>query len=74
MAIKNLGMTVHEAEVYFEVFRSLSSDPKSSHPIADLKQFSLFLALQLLSNTTSRQSLGDAQSLNSKYNTDWVGH
>ena len=37
VAIKQLSLTIQEAEVYFEVFRTLTQERRTAHPVIDLK-------------------------------------
>ena len=71
-ATRVLALTPAEAEVYYEVFRAIGSDKKL--PTVDLKQFGLYLALQLLSTASIRLSVENAGSLSSKFNSDGPGH
>ena len=72
-AIKQLSLSLQESNVYFEIFRHLVSTRRSSQPIVDVKQFCLYLVLQLYSTTTTRLSLENASSLSSKFNTEFPG-
>jgi len=67
-----LGLPPAEAEVYYEVFRAVGSDKRL--PTVDVKQFALYLALQLLSAASVRLSVENAGSLSSKFNSDGPGH
>ena len=71
-ATRVLALTPTEAETYYEVFRAVGSDKKL--PTVDLKQFALYLALQLLSTASIRLSVENAGSLSSKFNSDGPGH
>ncbi|CAG9315349.1 unnamed protein product [Blepharisma stoltei] len=72
-AIKQLSLTLQEAEIYFELFRSLAYERKPQQPIIDIKPFAIFLILQLYSTATTRISLENASSLTSKFNSDGPG-
>ncbi|CAG9335984.1 unnamed protein product [Blepharisma stoltei] len=72
-AIKQLSLSLQEAEVYFELFRSLAYERKPQQPIIDIKPFAIFLILQLYSTATTRISLENASSLTSKFNSDGLG-
>ena len=72
-AIKQLSLSLQESNVYFEIFRHLAFSRRPSQPVVDVKQFSLFLALQLFSTTTTRLSLENASSLSSKFNSEYPG-
>mmetsp|Transcript_9538 Transcript_9538/g.18545 ORF Transcript_9538/g.18545 Transcript_9538/m.18545 type:complete len:493 (+) Transcript_9538:2019-3497(+) len=67
-AIKTLGLSLSEAETYFETCKAAFIGTNSSS--LDLKPFSLFLALQLFSSASGRLSLENAASLSSKYNVE----
>lgn len=72
-AIKQLSLSLQESNVYFEIFRHLAYARKPSQPIVDVKQFCLYLVLQLYSTTTTRLSLENASSLSSKFNSEFPG-
>jgi hypothetical protein len=72
-AIKQLSLSLQEANVYFELFRHLAYSRRPAAPVVDVKQFSLFLVLQLFSTTTTRLSLENASSLSSKFNSEYPG-
>jgi TBCC domain-containing protein 1 len=72
-AIKQLSLSLQESNVYFEIFRHLAYSRRPSQPVVDVKQFSLFLVLQLFSTTTTRLSLEKASSLSSKFNSEYPG-
>lgn len=72
-AIKQLSLSLQESNVYFEIFRNLAYARRPSQPVVDVKQFSLFLVMQLFSTTTTRLSLEKASSLSSKFNSEYPG-
>ena len=72
-AIKQLSLSLQESNVYFEIFRHLAYTRKPAQPIVDVKQFCLYLVLQLYSTTTTRMSLENASSLSSKFNSEYPG-
>lgn len=72
-AIKQLSLSLQESNVYFEIFRHLAYPRRPSQPIVDVKQFCLYLVLQLYSTTTTRLSLENASSLSSKFNSEYPG-
>lgn len=72
-AIKQLSLSLQEAEVYFELFRNLAYERRPAQPVIDIKPFAIFLILQLYSTATTRISLENASSLTSKFNSDGPG-
>ncbi|OMJ87727.1 hypothetical protein SteCoe_10470 [Stentor coeruleus] len=72
-AIKQLSLSLQESNVYFEIFRHLAYTRRPAQPIVDVKQFSLYLVLQLFSTTATRLSLENASSLTSKFNSEYPG-
>jgi len=71
VAIKQLSLSLQEAEVYYETFRNLAYENKPNS--IDAKLFALFLCLQLYTAATTRISLENASSLSSKFNSEYPG-
>jgi TBCC domain-containing protein 1 len=67
-AIKSLGLSLSEAETYYETCKAAFIGTTSTS--LDLKPLSLFLALQLFSSASGRLSLENAVSLSSRFNVE----